>query len=390
MQYPSSSDFILEKNGESLTIRLGVECGSHTNWLSFTSGVHFPGEERFSNVTLDFNIGFLPNWRVVLDEALRLLSKNGEFNFILTPSKYVSKYDFFKVLILACNVHKIRYSLKDISWEARGQKYVISYTKDFERDISKKWSFGILVNEEQNDNLIKFVKSVNLAFSNAPGEAEIIINGLQESRELQEISQVPITYIKKNYPLDKHYAPISHKKNDIAKLAKFPNLAIFHNRYSIAKDWRNIFDSYGYDFSILSGKQMYKGQPFPSWVALGTYRHYSKGCILAADEFHPNLYVNGGLIICKKNVLMECPFNTFLYWNECEDVEWSRRLLEKGYTPRYVDKQLAEVLSAREGYMDGFCKRYPFIEKVLGYTFCVSNYNPIKRRLLGMARKLLG
>jgi hypothetical protein len=66
------------------------------------------------------------------------------------------------------------------------------------------------------------------------------------------------------------------------------------------------------------------------------------------------MYVNGGALIAKRQLLVECPWNELLFWNQGEDVELTRRMKVLGITPRLAPYVVLETDEPREGYTQEF------------------------------------
>lgn len=376
-QYLSHENINCTKKNDTIVIRRGDDNGF------FLPGLHYVNKsfEKFSFIDIAFDLGKISNWRILLDECLYISKDHSLLKFRFNPTKFVSLYVLMNFIF-----QYSKFNGYDIELQSRDSDlYCFEINKNnYIKEPDKSWTFGLLYNSEKNNNLSEFIKSIRKAFSGKNINYEIIIVS-KNSPDLEPDSH--IRWVAYSDKFD-YLGPISTKKNIIAENALYENIAIFHNRYSISSDWVSIFDKFGYDFQVLSGKQILSsGADFPSWVALGTRDSYSKGFILNDDEFHPFLYVNGGVIICKKKILRDCEFNKFLFWNQCEDVEWSRRLISAGITPRYIPVLIASVLSHRNGYMDGFKKRNKFVEYCFGYPICMSDFNPLMKKIRKITSK---
>ena len=56
---------------------------------------------------------------------------------------------------------------------------------------------------------------------------------------------------------------------------------------------------------------------------------------LNGDFNHQNLYVNGGLIVVKKIIAQKVNFNSILFQNEAEDIDFARKLHALGIVARF-------------------------------------------------------
>lgn len=124
--------------------------------------------------------------------------------------------------------------------------------------------------------------------------------------------------------------PICHKKNRLLAAAQHANMVVQHDRIFFHPDWAAQVAQRGNHFewfcpTILDDGT--KSQRLQDWVAcighLNDYRH-GYGALLPRQQWRPELYADGGLIIGKRDVLRDPPFDERLYWGETEDVVFAR------------------------------------------------------------------
>lgn len=228
-----------------------------------------------------------------------------------------------------------RYKLK--CFKDYPQHYKLTYVKckkiNSENDSIQKWSFGIITNGKNNQKVKNLIKSIDLQ---AIPNYEIIICGPRidcNSRNVKFIDDVIVD--------DDIRAPISHKKNKIISKSKFENIVILHDRYIIPNSWYKNMVNYGNYFDLLCMPNLdeenrrvndwtfFPSLPFQKKIVFNPLKKY--------NYWSNYWFVQGGVIIGKKNILIENPISKKLYWGELEDVTFSQRLNLDGWF-YYFDK----------------------------------------------------
>lgn len=363
-------------------------CEGAADLPDFSEGFRFADRKvagTLDKLVLEFNVCAYSNWRVILDEVWTLLADGAKVSFGAKTTKYVSLHQLLSYVFLALNRCFDGVQIASVEPATKWVNYSFSIGK--RRNFAateqhRRWSFGLIVDGQNTESFAQLLTSIELAFKFHCDDCELIINGpVQNYLEYIEESRIQIKVLHSDI-LDERLAWITRKKNDIVAAARYDNIAIFHNRYSIAEKWLEYFDEFGYDFAVVCGRQLYEAVPFYDWVASGNAWAPSWSLPLEADDFHPNIYVNGGFIVAKTSVLREIPLNDFLFWNQCEDVEHSRRVLNAGITPRYMASPVTKILFFRTGYESGFRNPSSVRRMLFGYDYGVSHLNPLYRKVL--------
>jgi hypothetical protein len=314
-----------------------------------------------------------------------LLANCAQVSFLAKTTKYVSLHQLLSYVFLSLRRYFSDVELRSVEQGKKWSTYSFLVGKRWNCAVSEqtgKWSFGLIVDGQNPDSFAQLLTSIEQAFWDRLDDCELIVNGPAGNyAKFIGSSKIPIKILHTGTALE-HLAWITRKKNDIVAVARYENVAILHNRYTIAEGWLKFFDSFGYDFNVVCGRQLYGEVPFYDWVASGAAWAPSWSLSLDPDDFHPNIYVNGGLIIAKKRILREIPLNDYLFWNQCEDIEYSRRILNAGVTPRYMALPVARVLSFRPGYETGFRAPSHIRQMLFGYDYGVSHMNPLYKRVL--------
>ncbi|RNM02568.1 hypothetical protein [Dickeya undicola] len=272
------------------------------------------------------------SWRLVLDESIRLLNNDGFLIIRSIDSNFGTLFDLKSQLFRNKNIDVI---LTKQSKFLDG--VVISVFKIIKRNIinynDKSWSIGILSNGKKEDVVLNLIESINKAnHQNLPIEFIIAGPEIVDKR----VDGVVIKYV--NTAIKDDLPRISEKKNNIINAAEMANIAIFHDRYIVNDDFFDGFDNFGYNFDFLTIKQFYEnGREFPAYLA---FEHREKKWqrplnIVNHDLALPGSFINGGLIVTKKNIFINPLFNSLLLHNEAEDVELAFHLSESGIVARF-------------------------------------------------------
>lgn len=196
-------------------------------------------------------------------------------------------------------------------------------------DDMQKWSFGIVSDGRKNDRVINIINQIT-AF-NIP-QYEILICGPTPEIPLQK--EVIILDDKDLY-FDLRI-PISQKKNRIIDTAKYNNLMILHDRISFSKNWYEKFCRFGNYFDQIccsifdEDTQSIHINDWVSNFSDNNQFRISKVTKLKHDEWNKHVYVDGGVMVIKKHVIINNKLNPNLHWGEMEDVNLSEKLYIDG------------------------------------------------------------
>jgi hypothetical protein len=270
------------------------------------------------------------SWKIIIDEALRLLGENGFLVIRLQENK-----DFTIPMVksfLGRNINiKIDIELEYVNESA---EYVMIFKIErlnIDKYKDDRWTFAMLTIGKKDENVLKFLESIRS--NDKENKHEIIISGPQKDI----YNKYNVKYLDMTQFRDEQYAEISKKKNVVAKIASNPNLLIAHDRYYLNKTFFSDFEKYGYDFDFLVIRQLFEdGTEFPSY----TFSYEPE-----LTRTHPVLcrnyqylfrlqYVNGGIMIFKTHNLRTIPFNNLLFWDQMEDVEITQKFINNSLIPR--------------------------------------------------------
>jgi hypothetical protein len=150
------------------------------------------------------------------------------------------------------------------------------------------------------------------------------------------------------------------KKNLITKKSSMENIVFIHDYINFDNQWYNGFFEFGNCWDLCMNMILnYDDSRFNDWVlwdAPENQKPEGKIGLLAPysyDNFQ-YMYISGTFFIAKKFVMEEEPFNKWLQQCECEDLEWSKRVLRKGYKYKMNPLSVVKVLKPYKksfGYM---------------------------------------
>ena len=270
---------------------------------------------------------FLP---IFLKEVFALVKKGGQLKIY-----YDSSVTGLKPAILETTLWWLfRRQYTIIKHESKERIYCLTIKKEkstFKKENSiDHWSFGMVTNGVRRDFIEKSIQSVrDLKIPHY----EIIICGYYP-----EIKGKDIRYIEFRERDDKGW--VTRKKNLIAENAKYINLCIFHDRMVFNKNWYRGMREYGNSFEVLSCVQQLENKKrVGDWLSANV-PFEDPGLAYRVEEidyrdWDKYVFISGQLLIIKKYVWEDVHWNETLYWKEGEDIEYSYRLTERGYLPRF-------------------------------------------------------
>ncbi|EJL6655133.1 hypothetical protein NMS78_002875 [Vibrio cholerae] len=289
-----------------------------------------------------------PNsWRLIVDESIRLLGKDGVLIVRTKDSIDGTLYELKSILGRNPNLNV---SMID-QIQSNGETITIYsiLRKYFDRYSSNSWTIGILSNGMKNENVINLANKCLLLSKSF--EMEIIVAG-PKIDELASIDKIKFIYENSD-----DLPRISDKKSEIVRNSTKSNIMLVHDRYDIADDFFHSFEDYGYDFDFITTRQKYpSGSEFPAYLRFEENKKTWQSPIKVEnfDMVTPSSFLNGGLIILKQHLAIKCNFNPLLLHNEAEDVELSMSLCSLGIFPRINTISIAKTIGINETYTSTF------------------------------------
>lgn len=298
-------------------------------------------------ISHEHDLALWKQWPLILDELIRLIKPGGILSVRYSQSRFFSTFHFKNLLFQALNN---QFELLEESCWDDGTRILSLRLSEQRREFDRTWTFGVIYDGSKVDNLERFIQSVRS--QKDISNYEILICG----PENKSLIANDVRFIAFDERFKEH-GWITEKKNLIVRNAKFENVCIVHNRYKLNENFISGFEKFGYDFDVVVPRQEdISGIRFPDWTTLGSDWKLTPPGLMKEWDFTPYIYVNGGLIVAKRSVLINTPWNSLLFWNQAEDVELSRRMASKGIFPRFNPYSTANVLEARPGYLSHFFK----------------------------------
>ena len=290
-------------------------------------------------------------WQTLIDEVIRALRPGVpcELRVKMRETSYVSRDEVMQQIFSLCD----HVEIISHSYTAQNEAYLTIGLTSKSRDFtSNEISFGIVTGGENDQNLERIVRSLDTLKADSRITTEIIICGPENYRLPTSLISSVDTYLIE--PKSHLNLPVTNlKKNLIARHAKFANLIISHDRYIFGPSVIDNLLEFGGDFDVCTFEAVDEnGNPFPQWVS---YSHQWKNSLhLDSDSFESNVYLNGGIFLVKKDVLLNHPINPLLFWGYGEDIEWSRRMKNAGITPRLIKGKGLSTVGHKEQYSTWF------------------------------------
>lgn len=248
-----------------------------------------------------------------------------------TGGKFVRPLSFLMYEISLSLGKRYRLVEKDVNGDKTTLKY-IKNANSHDDQPELGWSFCI-VSDGRKDARIKNIIEQITKFK-IP-KFEILICG-PEPTFIYDDNIVKVYNDKELYTDIR--VPITKKKNKLIQNAKFNNLVIMHDRISFPETWYLTMERYGNCFDVLTNKILDEGSKrfrVQDWVTneRGFYDFQNlKAGMLPYDMWNPSVYIDGGFLIAKTQVLKAVGgYNESLHWGEAEDVDLSLRLYQAGF-----------------------------------------------------------
>lgn len=191
-------------------------------------------------------------------------------------------------------------------------------------DLISRWSFGIVTNGKKSDKVRALIKSiVDLEIP----DFEIVICGPYPFSEENLADRLVVL---NDVVLESDIrAPTPAKKNKIIKQAKYNNICILHDRFTFPKEWFCNFEKYGNYFDFLCMPTIdTSGNRFKvDWMNFLyplTQIQKQNACI-PYSNWSPDVIIQGGILVGKKNIISSFMFDERLYWEELEDMQLSKQ-----------------------------------------------------------------
>ena len=310
-------------DGETIQINI-----KKNNWSQLFYNQYNLEAESQKKITVEFLLQSHKFILRIIKNIDVLLKVGGELDLVLLDNRSHSKsYRSISQIKHAISISTNgRYICS--SFKSDGLVATLSYLKKsatlLSNDLVNRWSFGIVSNGVKNNWVLEQIKSIldqNIA------DFEIIICGPSPFEGGVHFNDR--VKIINDFKLEEDIrAPISHKKNLIIKEAQYNNLCIMHDRIILPKSWFNNLKKYGNYFDILSLRIVNQNNEriLVDWMTFCSplASLYRRNRALMYDEWDDEVIVPGAVFIAKKNLIEGFMFDERLYWDEMEDIYFSK------------------------------------------------------------------
>ena len=348
--------------------------------LRLSKSYHF----RYSSIDASgIEIGGNSNWPEFIDELTRAFipTQPGVLRIRIRETDLVSREQVMQQIYSLCKeVQLVDYAQID----SRSAIMTMRVTPKHKFNNETEFTFGIVTSGKNNVHLQRIVESIHSIKSYRDTQIEIIVCGPVDFALPAALEGIVDKYIPE--PYSELELPFTNlKKNEIAKHATHENLIVSHDRYIFDDSVIENIQNFGGNFDVCAlDATDENGTPFPHWVAYeNTWRN---ALHLNSEEYKHGTYLNGGIFLVKKEVLTQHPFNPLLFWGYGEDVEWSRRLVNSGLTPRLIQGKGLVTKGQSKNYSSWFVPIPPDVHVELvpaskGYSHQTIGFFPIQQKI---------
>lgn len=289
------------------------------------------GYERSRLVLADVE-GVIPRFReLAVQEWWNLVAPSGFLMIRLTSPRFpfCTVVPSVERVIQLCRNGVLRF--RKLLYYGQGELVLLEKVSTVELGRIDQWTFGIVTNGKRPDWLQEAIASIR---SQGVPDYEILVVGPRQHLLIDGEDLRVIDFTEKD-----ELGWISRKKNLIAESARYENLAIMHDRIVLGRDWYEGMRAYGNYFWLLGvpvessngkGRNVdwvrYKGQRGA--------RRLAEIELLDYEDWDPFVFVNGGILIAKRSCWIQIRLDERLFWQQNEDVWFSRAFIAEGWLPR--------------------------------------------------------
>jgi hypothetical protein len=308
---------------------------------------------------MEEDLGHYKQWPLILDEALRLF-EYGQRGLLFVK---FSQTDFLSAYAFAAFLRRRGDFVFVLAYQDEFADGSMSYCLHCERETwvpsLASMEFALITDGRRPEAVARFVASVAAIRGIDLIDWSIAVCGPAPT-DKSALIHPRVRYVAEP---TRHEGRgwITAKKNLIVATATAETLLIAHDRYIVPPAFLEQLLEFGADFSVVVPAQTGgKGGDFPDWVTIGGQWSRSGSAMMEHGDYSPHGYVNGGVIIAKRRVLVATPWSELLFWGQYEDVELSRALVAQGVTARLARNVQLLVTTTRPAYLQDF-ERLPYL-----------------------------
>lgn len=305
--------------------------------------------DKYNHIFIDTKkLKYTGTLRYAFKYALWVLKIGGEIKVIDEPFHdfgfstkrmdfWQIRYEFFK-------------SLKDDIeiLELDDKKGLIRVKKIKESYINNGFSFGIVFSgsEGEKEQLYKSVQSILDNIDLNKYNYEVIICGpssFDSESYLKQFRSFNVIYLSFDFESNTKRLMITHKKNYLFQNCNYNIVAINHTRIVYAQDF--MIKTFDKKFDIFTPKVMVeqdsKWYKYLDFGLIGSYdlSKLNPSAVLTSVVLNDDVlffmrkkvpYLDGGITVFNKNIIVNTPYNPHLAWGEAEDVDMCALLYLQG------------------------------------------------------------
>lgn len=216
------------------------------------------------------------------------------------------------------------------------------------------WTFGLLTTGARLANVERFIESIT-AFCHEPHE--ILIVSPVDLGALEQRPNVRVLHFSEHDDL----GWITRKKNLVCAEARYSDILVCHDRFSLTPDFCDAMAAWGYSYGLAAMRvRLPDGRRGLDWAVVSSQnRVWSSGGLLDYRAYSQYAYNPGGATLIRRAYWRDVPWNENLFWNEHEDVELCRRAQRAGGVIALAD---ATLIAAEDRWVH-HNPRIPFCEE---------------------------
>ncbi|MGE0813473.1 MAG: glycosyltransferase [Vicinamibacterales bacterium] len=263
---------------------------------------------------------------LVLHQALKFVAEDAVVEVPITDNQHLTSFGF-KALI-------DRVAPGEFTWEAQAKAGPVHHVLRYRRRRPAHatvaaphtgWTFGLLTTGARLENVERYVDSI-AAFCDEPHEILIV-----SPVDLGAIARRPNVRVLPFAERDE-LGWITRKKNLICEQARYSDILVCHDRFSLTPDFCRDFAAWGYAYGLAAVRvRLPDGSRGLDWAVVSSQNHvWSSGGLLDYRAYSQYAYNPGGATVIRRAYWADFPWNENLFWNEHEDVELCRRVQRAG------------------------------------------------------------
>jgi glycosyltransferase involved in cell wall biosynthesis len=187
------------------------------------------------------------------------------------------------------------------------------------------WTFGMLTSGTRLANVVRFIESIE-ASCHEP--YEVLIVAPTPLPDLAAHPHVRVIVFTEHDDL----GWITRKKNLIGAEARFSDILVCHDRFSLDPEFIRDMRGWGFSYGLAAPRvRLPDGRRGLDWAVVSSQNQvWSNGGLLDYRAYSQYAYNPGGATLIRKAFWRDFPWNENLFWNEHEDVELCRRIQHAG------------------------------------------------------------